>query len=198
MRVMNQKRIYCSWTGLERKIVCFLPHPPSLSALYWIAICSCNMDNFIFRYWFTSDFNSGRLRARQKERIAQRHTITTYTDDKLEEFMKSYNPIADERENPLVIVEEPNSSQPSGSKRFSESTAEMKQSSKKSKRYAEVPQDFYSSKHHSKSTDVLNPGTQHHLLPVLGLYAPNADQTNLYKNSSCGSSMKEQKRLVVI
>lgn len=108
--------------------------------------------------------------------------------------MKSYNPIADEHENPLVIVEEPNSSQPSGSKRFSESTAEMKQSSKKSKRYVEVPQDFYSSKHHSKATDVLNPGTQHHLLPVLGLYAPNADQTNLYKNSSFGPSMKEQKK----
>ncbi|TVU28133.1 hypothetical protein EJB05_19642 [Eragrostis curvula] len=136
----------------------------------------------------------GRLRARQKERIAQRHTIMSYTDDKLEEFMKSYDPIADEHENPLIIVEDPNASQTSGAKRFSESTAEMRQTSKKSKRYAEVPQDFYSSKHHSKATDASNPGTQNHLLPVLGLYAPNADQMNSYKNSSCGSSMKEQKR----
>jgi hypothetical protein len=111
--------------------------------------------------------------------------ITSCADDKLEELMKSYNTIADEHENPLIIVEGPNSSQPSWAKRFNESTAE-KQSSKKSKRYAEVPQDIYSSKHHS--------GTQHHLLPVLGLCAPNTDQMNSHKNSSCGSSMKEPKR----
>ncbi|XP_062186897.1 protein CHROMATIN REMODELING 4-like [Phragmites australis] len=145
----------------------------------------------------------GRLRARQKERIAQRHTIKSYADDKLEEFMKSYDSIADEHAlNPLIIVEDPDSSQPSGAKRFSESTTEMRQSSKKSKRYAEIPQDFYaripgnavSSKHHSKANDILNSGTPNHLLPVLGLCAPNADQVNSYKNSICGPSMKEQKR----
>jgi len=109
--------------------------------------------------------------------------------------MTPYDSIANEHaENPLIIVEDPNSSLLSGAKRFSESTAEMKQSSKKLKRYPEVPHDFYSSKHHSRATDVLNPGSQHHLLPVLGLCAPNADQMNLYKNSSCSSSMKEQKR----
>ncbi|OEL34683.1 Protein CHROMATIN REMODELING 4 [Dichanthelium oligosanthes] len=127
----------------------------------------------------------GRLRARQKERIAQRHIIKNYADDKLEEFMTPYDSIANEHaENPLIIVEDPNSSQLSGAKRFRESTAEMRPSSKKSKRYAEIPQDVYarilgntaSSKHHSKGADVFNPGTPNHLLPVLGLCAPNADQ----------------------
>jgi chromodomain-helicase-DNA-binding protein 4/chromodomain-helicase-DNA-binding protein 5 len=117
--------------------------------------------------------------------------------------MTPYDSIANEHaENPLVIVEDPNSSQLSGAKRFSESTAEMRQSSKKSKRYAEVPQDLYaripgnaaSSKHHSKGTDVFYPGTPNHLLPVLGLCAPNADQVNSYKNSLSGPSIKEHKK----
>ncbi|KAL6656550.1 hypothetical protein ACP70R_004330 [Stipagrostis hirtigluma subsp. patula] len=146
----------------------------------------------------------GRLRARQKERIAQRHIIKNYADDKLDEFMKSYDYIADEHSmNPLVIVEDPNSSQPSGAKRSSESTAETRQSSKKSKRYADISQDLHaripgnavSLKHHSKATDILNSGTPSHLLPVLGLCAPNADQVNSHKNSICGPSMKEQKRV---
>ncbi|XP_025801190.1 protein CHROMATIN REMODELING 4-like isoform X2 [Panicum hallii] len=145
----------------------------------------------------------GRLRARQKERIAQRHIIKNYADDKLDEFMTPYDSIANEHaENPLIIVEDPNSSQLSGAKRFSESTAEMRQSSKKSKRYAEVPQDLYaripgnaaSSKHNSKGADVFNPGAPNHLLPVLGLCAPNADQVNSYKNSLSGPSMKEHKK----
>ncbi|XP_062189037.1 protein CHROMATIN REMODELING 4-like [Phragmites australis] len=139
----------------------------------------------------------GRLRARQKERIAQRHIIKNYADDKLEEFMY----IANDAVNPLIIVEDPNSAQPSGAKRFSESTAEMRQSSKKSKRYVEISQELYAripgnataSKHHSKA-DALNSGIPDHLLPVLGLCAPNADQLNSYKNSISGSSMKEQKR----
>ncbi|CAN6199078.1 unnamed protein product [Urochloa humidicola] len=145
----------------------------------------------------------GRLRARQKERIAQRHIIKNYADDKLEEFMTPYDSIANEHaENPLIIVEDPNSSQLSGAKRFSESTAEMRRSSKKLKRYAEVHQDLYaripgnaaSSKHHSKGTDIFNPGTPNHLLPVLGLCAPNADQLNSYKNSLSGPSIKEHKK----
>ncbi|CAN6168169.1 unnamed protein product [Urochloa humidicola] len=145
----------------------------------------------------------GRLRARQKERIAQRHIIKNYSDDKLEEFMTPYDSIANEHaENPLIIVEDPNSSQLSGAKRFSESATEMRQSSKKLKRYAEVHQDLYaripgnaaSSKHHSKGTDVFNPGTPNHLLPVLGLCAPNADQLNSYKNSLSGPSIKEHKK----
>ncbi|XP_039796181.1 protein CHROMATIN REMODELING 4-like isoform X2 [Panicum virgatum] len=145
----------------------------------------------------------GRLRARQKERIAQRHIIKNYSDDRFEEFMAPYDSIANEHaENPLIIVEDPNSSLLSGAKRFSESNAEMRQSSKKSKRYAEVPEDLYaripgnaaSSKHHSKGADVFNPGTPNHMLPVLGLCAPNADQVNSYKNSISGSSIKEHKK----
>ncbi|ONM57429.1 Protein CHROMATIN REMODELING 4 [Zea mays] len=145
----------------------------------------------------------GKLRARQKERIAQRHIIKNYADDNLEEFMTPYDSIANEpAENPLVIVEDLNSSQLSGAKRFSDSTGEMRQSSKKSKRYSEIPQDLYakipgntaSFKHHSKATDVFNPGTPNHLLPVLGLCAPNADQVNSYKNSICAPSIKERKR----
>uniref|UniRef100_A0A0D9WZ32 Protein CHROMATIN REMODELING 4 n=1 Tax=Leersia perrieri TaxID=77586 RepID=A0A0D9WZ32_9ORYZ len=129
----------------------------------------------------------GKLRARQKERIAQRHVIKNYADDRLEEFMKLYDSSA----NPLRIVEDPNPVQPSGAKRLNESTAEIRQSSKKTKRYPEVPQELYaklpgnasSSKHHPKATDISNPGTPHHLLPVLGLCAPNADQMNSYKGS---------------
>lgn len=145
----------------------------------------------------------GRLRARQKERIAQRHIVKNYGDDKPEEFMTPYDFIASEHaENPLIIVEDPNCSQLSGAKRFSELTAEMRQSSKKSKRYAEIPQDHYarisgnaaSSKHHSKAPDVFNAETPNHLLPVLGLCAPNADQVNSYKNSVCAPSIKEHKR----
>ncbi|KAJ1290981.1 hypothetical protein BS78_02G284100 [Paspalum vaginatum] len=145
----------------------------------------------------------GRLRARQKERIAQRHIIKNYADDKLEEFMTPYDSIANEHaENPLIIVEDPNSSQLSGAKRFSEPPAEMKQSSKKSKRYAEIPQDLYakipgnatSSKHHLKAPDVFNPETPNNLLPVLGLCAPNANQVNSYKNSLCAPSIKEHKK----
>ncbi|KAF8700851.1 hypothetical protein HU200_034217 [Digitaria exilis] len=143
----------------------------------------------------------GRLRARQKDRIAQRHIIKNYPDDRLEEFMTPYDSIAN-AENPLIIVEDPNSSRISGAKRFSESTSEMRQSSKKSKRYAEIPQDLYAripgnappSKHHSKGTDAFNPGTPNHLLPVLGLCAPNADQVNSYKNSLSGPSIKEHKK----
>jgi chromodomain-helicase-DNA-binding protein 4/chromodomain-helicase-DNA-binding protein 5 len=117
--------------------------------------------------------------------------------------MTAYDSIANgPAENPLIIVEDPNSSQLSGAKRFSESTGEMRQSSKKSKRYSDIPQDIYaripgnaaSSKHHSKATDVFNPGTPDHLLPVLGLCAPNADQVNSYKNSLCAPSIKEHKR----
>jgi len=117
--------------------------------------------------------------------------------------MAPYDSIANEHaENPLIIVEDPNSSLLSGAKRFSESNAEMRQSSKKSKRYAEVPEDLYaripgnaaSSKHHSKGADVFNPGTPNHMLPVLGLCAPNADQVNSYKNSISGSSIKEHKK----
>lgn len=115
--------------------------------------------------------------------------------------MTPYDSIAN-AENPLIIVEDPNSSQISGAKRFSESTSEMRQSSKKSKRYAEIPQDLYAripgnappSKHHSKGTDAFNPGTPNHLLPVLGLCAPNADQVNSYKNSLSGPSIKEHKK----
>lgn len=78
----------------------------------------------------------------------------------------------------------------------------MRHSSKKAKRYPEISRELHaklaanatSSKHHSKATDVLNQGTPHHLLPVLGLCAPNADQVNSYKNSNCGPNMKEQKR----
>ncbi|XP_006657726.1 protein CHROMATIN REMODELING 4 [Oryza brachyantha] len=140
----------------------------------------------------------GKLRARQKERIAQRHLIKNYADDRLEEFMKLYDSSA----NPLRIVEDPNPVQPSGAKRLNESTAEMKQSSKKTKRYPEIPQELYaklpgntaSSKHHPKAADISNPGTPHHLLPVLGLCAPNADQMNSYKGSVCGPSTKEQKK----
>lgn len=114
--------------------------------------------------------------------------------------MTPYDSIAN-AENPLIIVEDPNSSQLSGAKRFSESTSEMRPS-KKSKRYAEVPQDLYArtpgnaapSKHHPKGTDVFNPGTPNHLLPVLGLYAPNADQVNSYKSSLSGPSIKEHKK----
>lgn len=139
-----------------------------------------------------------KLRARQKERIAQRHVIKNYADDRLEEFMKLYDSSA----NPLRIVEDPNPVQPSGAKRLGESTAEMKQSSKKTKRYPEIPQELYakltgnaaSSKHHPKAADISNSGTPHHLLPVLGLCAPNADQMNSYKGSVCGPSTKEQKR----
>ncbi|KAL6862175.1 hypothetical protein ACP4OV_016824 [Aristida adscensionis] len=142
----------------------------------------------------------GRLRARQKERIAQRHIIKNDADDKLEEYMRSYNSIADDHSmNPLIIVEDPNSSQPSGVKRSCESTPEMRQSSKKSRRYAEdlyarIPGNSASSKHHSKATELSNSGTPNHLLPVLGLCAPNSDQMNLHKNSICGPSVKEQKR----
>ncbi|CAM0905949.1 unnamed protein product [Alopecurus aequalis] len=145
----------------------------------------------------------GKLRARQKERIAQRHVIKNYADDKLEDFIKLYDSSVDEYGvNPLSIVEDPDSTQPSGSKRFSDSTAEIRHSSKKAKRYPEISRELHaklaananSSKHHSKATDVLNPGIPHHLLPVLGLCAPNADQINSYKNSNCGPSMKEQKR----
>lgn len=117
--------------------------------------------------------------------------------------MTSYDSIANApAENPLIIVEDPNPLQLSGAKRFSESTGEMKHSSKKSKRHSEIPQDLYaripsntaSFKHHSKATDVFNPGTPNHLLPVLGLCAPNADQMNSYKNSLCAPSIKEHKR----
>jgi chromodomain-helicase-DNA-binding protein 4/chromodomain-helicase-DNA-binding protein 5 len=104
--------------------------------------------------------------------------------------------------NPLRIVEDPDSARPTGAKRFGDSTAEMKHSSKKAKRYPEISRELHaklavnaiSSKHHPKAADVLNPGIPHHLLPVLGLCAPNADQINSYKNSNCGPSMKEQKR----
>lgn len=124
--------------------------------------------------------------------------IKNYADDRLEEFMKLYDSSA----NPLRIVEDPNPVQPSGAKRLGESTAEMKQSSKKTKRYPEIPQELYakltgnaaSSKHHPKAADISNSGTPHHLLPVLGLCAPNADQMNSYKGSVCGPSTKEQKR----
>lgn len=145
----------------------------------------------------------GKLRARQKERIAQRHVIKNYADDKLEDFIKLYDSSIDEYGvNPLRIVEDPDSAQPSGAKRFSDSTAEMRHSSKKAKRYPEISRELHaklaananSSKHPSKATDVLNPAIPHHLLPVLGLCAPNADQINSYKNSNCGPSMKEQKR----
>ncbi|ONM23789.1 Protein CHROMATIN REMODELING 4, partial [Zea mays] len=145
----------------------------------------------------------GKLRARQKERIAQRHIIKNYAVDNLEEFMTPYISIANEpAENPLIIVEDPSSSQLCGAKCFSESTGEMRQSSKKSRRYSEIPQDLYaripdnaaSSKDNSKATDVFNPGTPNHLLPVLGLCAPNADQVNSYKNSICAPSIKEHKR----
>ncbi|SPT17616.1 unnamed protein product [Triticum aestivum] len=144
----------------------------------------------------------GKLRARQKERIAQRHTIKSYADDKLEDFIKLYDSSVNEYGvNPLRVVEDPDSVQPSGAKRFSDSTAEMRHSSKKAKRYPEISRELHaklaasatSSKHHSKATDVLNQGTPHHLLPVLGLCAPNADQVNSYKNSNCGPNMKEQK-----
>lgn len=139
----------------------------------------------------------GKLRARQKERIAQRHVIKNYADDRLEDFIKLYDSSLDEYGvNPLRIVEDPDSAQTSGAKRFSDSTAEMRHSSKKAKRYPEISRELHanSSKHHSKATDVLNPGIPHHLLPVLGLCAPNADQINSYKNSNCAPSMKEQKR----
>ncbi|KAF0908181.1 hypothetical protein E2562_023810, partial [Oryza meyeriana var. granulata] len=137
----------------------------------------------------------GKLRARQKERIAQRHVIKDY-DDRLEEFMKLYDSSA----NPLRIVEDPNPVQPSGAKRLSESTVEMKQSSKKTKRYPEIPQELYaklpgnaaSSKHHPKAADIANPGTPHHLLPVLGLCAPNADQMNSYKDIAGTSKQKNK------
>ncbi|KAG8080478.1 hypothetical protein GUJ93_ZPchr0007g5256 [Zizania palustris] len=139
----------------------------------------------------------GKLRARQKERIAQRHVFKNYVDNRLEEFMKLY----DSGVNPLRIVEDSNIAQPSGAKRLSESTAEIRQSSKKTKRYTEIPQELYaklpfnaaSSKHHPKAADISNSGTPHHLLPVLGLCAPNADQVNTYKGSVCGPSTKEQK-----
>jgi hypothetical protein len=117
--------------------------------------------------------------------------------------MTPYISIANEpAENPLIIVEDPSSSQLCGAKCFSESTGEMRQSSKKSRRYSEIPQDLYaripdnaaSSKDNSKATDVFNPGTPNHLLPVLGLCAPNADQVNSYKNSICAPSIKEHKR----
>ncbi|KAL5197445.1 hypothetical protein ABZP36_000957 [Zizania latifolia] len=139
----------------------------------------------------------GKLRTRQKERIAQRHVIKNYAGDIHEELMKLY----DSGVNPLRIVEDPNTAQPSGAKCLSESTAEMRQSLKKTKRYPEIPQELYaklpgnaaSSKHHPKSADISNPGTPHHLLPVLGLCAPNAE-VNTYKGSICGPSTKEQKR----
>ena len=127
--------------------------------------------------------------------------MKNYANDKLEDFIKLYDSSVDEYVNPLRIVEDPDSVQPSGSKRFSDSTAEIRHPSKKAKRYPEIPQlhaklaaNANSSKHHSKATDGLNPGIPHHLLPVLGLCAPNADQINSYKNSNCGPSMKEQKR----
>lgn len=145
----------------------------------------------------------GKLRARQKERIAQRHTIKNYADNKLEDFIKLYDSSVNEYgANPLTIVEDPDAAQPSGAKRLSDSTTELRHSSKKAKRYTEISREHHAklstnatpSKHQSKGSDVLNPGTPHNLLPVLGLCAPNADQVNSYKNSICAPSMKEQKR----
>ncbi|KAJ6853287.1 protein CHROMATIN REMODELING 4-like [Iris pallida] len=146
-----------------------------------------------------------KLRARQKERIAQRHNKDVPCSiDKPELLTQSFISTFKEEQSlgnkhlddtgdisPMKL-EEPRSSQPSDSKR-SNSTAKVGRS--KHRRYlnahwdpsakatGNISPDIFLPSHEFQSADFANPMPSANLLPVLGLCAPNASQVNLTPRS---------------
>ncbi|KAJ6846577.1 protein CHROMATIN REMODELING 4-like [Iris pallida] len=141
-----------------------------------------------------------KLRARQKERISQRHNKNILCSvDKPEPLTQSFIPSFKEEQSlgsskhldgtgdisPMKL-EEPRSSQPSESKR-SNSTAKVGRSKHGHRRYlnahwdpsaGNISPDIFLPSHQFQSTDSANPMPSANLLPVLGLCAPNASQVN--------------------
>ncbi|XP_072952076.1 protein CHROMATIN REMODELING 4 isoform X2 [Typha angustifolia] len=159
-----------------------------------------------------------KLRARQKERIAQRHTSCT---EKPEYLVHSISPPIKEEECPdakklleearvqasSINQEDNKLTQTLEAKCWSESTPRLGKFSKNGyKRYhgthldlsvrppVNNSPDMNITKHQYQSMDVPNSMIASNLLPVLGLCAPNASQLNSYRNSRSVLSVDEQKR----
>lgn len=153
-----------------------------------------------------------KLRARQKERIAQRHnTEVVYPPDKTELSGEPHIPPVKEAQSSDAIklqgearqdvfsanTEETKLSQPFNSKK-NNSTAKVGRFSKHGyKRYHSTQLDLSVKPSGDLSPDIFLPshqlpsGTSAHLLPVLGLCAPNASQMNTVPRKSHSISRQQ-------